>query len=335
MQGLQPLRPMPATASPQPGELPGMVLISLLTLSLVLVPKPEQPVQVAATTKDPISQIKKTRGRPKKDGPAQSGKMSTPDSSDDELEVEDEDPPEMIPALLSVSMPSDERGKALYRAVQAVWSPRNKGVDAEKIRAGITGFGETIKALRDSWKTKQDSLRKAELENSPTAADAPKLKEEVARYRQVMEAAMSRSLQYGHPAIVKRYVIPPPFFLHPVPGSMWRDVGIGCPSRAISALWKYARMRDVHFRDESESHVYELAALLRTTRIYSSTLIDSPPNRVPAAVSHRSSPYGGHRNHHFVHLITLTDIFIQTRRQSHHAVRHILLYARQIHCLRL
>src|SRR6202012_4948485 len=135
-----------------------------------------------------------------------SGQPAVPESSDDELEIEDEDPPEMTPALLAVSMPTDERGKALYRVVQAVWSPRNKSVDPEQVRSGIANYGDTIRGLRDAWKTKNESLRKAELPNSQTAADAPRLKDEVARYRQLLETVMLRSLQYGHPAIVKRYV---------------------------------------------------------------------------------------------------------------------------------
>lgn len=114
----------------------------------------------------------------------------------------------MTPALLTVSAPTDERGKALYNAVQAVWSPRNKPASPEKIRSGIVGFAETVRNLRDAWKAKNDMLRKAELPNSPTAGDAVALKDEVARYRQVTESVMSRSLLYGHPSIVKRYVVP-------------------------------------------------------------------------------------------------------------------------------
>jgi hypothetical protein len=130
------------------------------------------------------------------------------DSSDDELTIEDE-APEMTPAVLMVLAPTDERGKALYDAVSAVWSPRNKSAPAEKIRSGIAGFGDTVRGLRDSWKLKNDNLRKAELPNSPTAGDASRLKEEAARYRSAMEVVMARSLTFGHPAVIKRYVHDP------------------------------------------------------------------------------------------------------------------------------
>ncbi len=199
---------------------------SLLTPLVVIIPKHDQQAK-PITTKDPHAP-KRPRGRPPKDASGQPGAHhATSESSEDELEIEDEDPPEMTPALLTVSMPTDERGKALYRAVQAVWSPRNKSVDPEKIRTGIANFGDTIRGLRDAWKTRNESLRKAELPNSPTAADAFRLKEEVARYRQNLELVMLKSLQYGHLAIVKRYVVPDlpvPTSFCSVPGSVFREM---------------------------------------------------------------------------------------------------------------
>ena len=197
---------------------------------MVIIPKREQSSKSAAA-KDPNAP-KRPRGRPRKDGSVRaSGASAATQSSDDELEIEDEEPPEMTPALLTVSMPTDERGKALYNAVQAVWSPRNKSADPEKVRSGIAGFADTIRGLRDAWKTKNESLRKSELPNSPIAADAPRLKEEVARYRQLLETVMQRSLLYGHPAIVKRYVhpllslricaCPVPRLMHLEVASMW------------------------------------------------------------------------------------------------------------------
>ena len=130
-------------------------------------------------------------------------------TSDSELDVEDEEEPEMTPAVLAVMMPTDERGKALYNAVQAVWSPRNKAASVEKVKSGIALFGETVKTLRDAWKAKNEALKKAELPNAPTAANVLQLKNDVANYRQLMEGAMARSLQYAHPSILKRYVSNP------------------------------------------------------------------------------------------------------------------------------
>jgi hypothetical protein len=90
--------------------------------------------------------------------------------------------------------------------VQAVWSPRNLSAPVEKIKSGIVQFGDTIRALRDSWKDKNESLKKAELPHSSTAAHATQLKADVAHYRQIVETVINRSLQHAHPAILKRYV---------------------------------------------------------------------------------------------------------------------------------
>ena len=142
--------------------------------------------------------------------PRQGGQKTESDSdSGSDLSVEEE--PEKTPALLSVQMPTDEKGKAMYQAVQAVWSPRNLTAPVEKIKSGMAQFGDTIKGLRDSWKDKNESLRKAELPNAATAGNIPQLKADVAHYRQIVETVVNRSLQHGHPAILKRYVTPPTF----------------------------------------------------------------------------------------------------------------------------
>ncbi|KAI1608948.1 hypothetical protein EDD37DRAFT_133025 [Exophiala viscosa] len=185
LQGAQPVQPVgPAPSYPAS------------RVGSVVVPKPEK----TQKPKDPHAP-RKTKGQGKLKADGQPGSQS---DSDDELSIQEEEPPEMTPALLTVSAPTDERGKALYNAVQAVWSPRNKPASPEKIRSGVVGFADTVRALRDAWKAKNDVLRKAELPNSPTAGDAVALKDEVARYRQVTESVMARSLLYGHPSIVKR-----------------------------------------------------------------------------------------------------------------------------------
>ncbi|EXJ89735.1 hypothetical protein A1O3_02802 [Capronia epimyces CBS 606.96] len=163
--------------------------------------KPEK-VSKPRTPKDPHAP-KKLKSITKNDGTV--GSVSEPESeSDSELVIEDQESPEITPALLTVSKPTDDRGRALYEAVQAVWSPRNKPAPAEKIRTAIAAFGDTVRNLRDAWKAKNDSLRKSEIPGSPTASQAAQLKDAVSRYRHVMESVMARSLLYGHPAIVKR-----------------------------------------------------------------------------------------------------------------------------------
>jgi hypothetical protein len=183
-------------------------VVFFLTSVGALVGTAQVPSAKPKLPKDPNAP-KRPRGRPRKDGtiPKQHTQGSESDSSSEsDLSVEEE--PEKLPALLSVQMPTDERGKAMFQAVQAVWSPRNLTAPVEKIKAGIAQFGDTIRSLRDSWKSKNESLKKAELPNSATAANATLLKADVAHYRQIVETVVNRSIQLAHPAILKRYVSP-------------------------------------------------------------------------------------------------------------------------------
>lgn len=217
MQGTHSIQQMPPSALPQ-ASLIGRLIFTKLFLDLLIVAGSAPLAKTALVTnsipsKDPHVPKKAKAAKKgasaalKSDGHA-SDADSDADSSGDELTIEDEEP-EMTPAVLTVSAPTDERGKAIHDAVSAVWSPRNKPALAETIRSGIAGFGDTIRSLRDAWKLKNDNLRKAELPDSPTASEANKLKEEAARYRSSMEVVMSRSLTFGHPAVVKRYVHSP------------------------------------------------------------------------------------------------------------------------------
>ncbi|KAK5454264.1 hypothetical protein LTS15_006264 [Exophiala xenobiotica] len=182
LQGARPVQPTPPMASQQ---------------SHIIIPKFEK-ASKPNTSNDPHV----TKKSKKKDG--LSGSTEAGSDSEDELSIQEEEPPELTPAFLTLAAPTEEGQRAQYHAVQAVWSPRNKPASAEKVRSGIAGYGDAVRALRDAWKVKNDNLKKAELPNSPTAKDADALKKEVARYRQLMEEVMTRSLKYGHLSVVKR-----------------------------------------------------------------------------------------------------------------------------------
>lgn len=219
-------------------------------------------------------------------------KGASDSDSANELEIEDE-PPERTPAILTVSAPPDARSQALFGAVEAVWSPRNKPVTPEKIRSGIHQFGETVRKLRDVWKAKNDALIKAELPSSDTATDAPKLKDEVAHYRQVMELVMSRSLDYGNDSIVKRYV--PTSFPSPplrVIRSHVRAVccSFSCHSKSMKAREQLHRVRVGTFvsLDYSNglSKQRRLGILLLYLRFYGLNLLYRYDHRYHASKSH-------------------------------------------------
>lgn len=294
---------------------------------MVIIPKPEPAVKSAAPAP------KRPRGRPRKDGSSNSGgRPGGSESSSDELEIEDEEPPETTPALLSISVPTDERGKTVYHAVQAVWSPRNKSVDPEKVRSGIASYGETIRGLRDAWKTKNEILRKAELPNSPTAADAPKLKDEVARYRELLDIVMLRSTQYGHPAIVKRYVYSSlstltsdfsPVYHH----VLWKTAACGQKALievnfSIFLSWLQPR---TSLRSENEAIGPRCMALSPNVDVHSST----PLNSLQIAVLVNRLRAVGRPQHCFPtnRLITFTDDVAQTRRKSVYHVGTVLVHA--------
>jgi hypothetical protein len=112
--------------------------------------------------------------------------------------------------MISVSPPTEFRSQTLYKAVDAVWSDRHNLAPVEKIQSGINDFGNAVKGFRDFWKDKNDKLKQAEIEGSPTAAQAPVLKKDVSDARAFMGTIVDRSLHFGHPAILKRYVLPCP-----------------------------------------------------------------------------------------------------------------------------
>ncbi|KAK5329047.1 hypothetical protein LTR70_000883 [Exophiala xenobiotica] len=121
--------------------------------------------------------------------------------SDDDLDIEDEEPPETRPAVITIAKPiNDERGKLLWEVVDAVWTPKNKPASPDKIRSAVRFVGEAVRSLRDKWKETNDKLKKAENTNQPTEG----LKVAVGTYREIMETLAGRVTNFGHPSILKR-----------------------------------------------------------------------------------------------------------------------------------
>lgn len=201
-----------------------------------------------------------------------------------------------------MAAPTEEGQRAQYYAVQAVFSPRNKPASAEKVRSGIAGYGDAVRALRDAWKVKNDNLKKAELPNSPTAQEADALKKEVARYRQLMEEVMTRSLKYGHPSIVKRYVvlqIPPAIIVYSTP-----IIYLALASRRYQPISQTLSLKDVHLQvfgcqtlHQSAMKLFKSAAPAHNGSVDSFPLIDSPQiaSRVKSLAMHSNwAPLSAH-----------------------------------------
>lgn len=140
--------------------------------------------------------------RPTKPGPNGTEKSA---STDDDLEI-DEEEPEVKPAFLSITKPTDDRGKLLWEVMDAVWTPRNKPADPDKIRSGIKFVGDTVRMLRDKWKAQNERLKQAELPASNTAASVDALKAATTNSRELMETLVIRITRFGHPSILRRYV---------------------------------------------------------------------------------------------------------------------------------
>ena len=167
--------------------------------------------------KDPDAP-KRPRGRPRKDASQASAKqdndLSMSDSESDELQVEEM--PEPTPDLLRGPKPEIAEYQIIYDVAVAVWSPRNKPALAEKVRKGITLFGDVVKQQRDAWKVKNEALKQAELANTTAI---PSLKQEVAQFRKMIETMAVQALRFGHPAHLAKYVYPcsRPFLPSPCP----------------------------------------------------------------------------------------------------------------------
>ncbi|KAJ5733659.1 hypothetical protein N7493_002445 [Penicillium malachiteum] len=155
------------------------------------VPIPHVLIESSKDTKKPL--VKKPRTRKKTKDESES------DSSDDsDLEIETPPEPSPIPA----TRPKDPVEAAGYDTLQAVWSPRNKRVSAEKIKSGLMSFKDIIKTLRDEWKDRVQDMKTAE--NKGNNEQAAKWKDVVIVQRQAMDKIMTTAMETGHPMIVEK-----------------------------------------------------------------------------------------------------------------------------------
>ncbi|KAJ5377229.1 uncharacterized protein N7496_004638 [Penicillium cataractarum] len=118
--------------------------------------------------------------------------------SSDESDLEVEPEPSPLPAVRS----SEPLEAAHYDTIQAVWSPRNLRVPAEKVKASLVAFKDVVKGLRDGWKDQVQAMKTAE--NQGDNDKATKIKNAVALQRRIMEKIISTTLETGHPVIVEK-----------------------------------------------------------------------------------------------------------------------------------
>lgn len=126
---------------------------------------------------------------------------SDSESSDDsDLEILPEEP-SPIPA----TRPSEPVAAVQYDTLKAVWFPRNRRPDVNKIKSALVAFKDVVKAVRDSWKEKSQAMKAAE--NKGENDKATELKKDVVLQRRLMDVVVSTTLEKGHPIIVEKYVL--------------------------------------------------------------------------------------------------------------------------------
>lgn len=157
--------------------------------------------KTAGTTKP---KAKKTSAKGAKRADGRSSSESETDTSDYELEVQVPEEPSPLPPV----RPTDAEGAARYDSIKAVWSPRNRRPNAEKIKASLVAFKDVVKAVRDEWKTLSQAMKDAENQNNNDKA--AELKKKVVQQRQIMNVVVSTTLDEGHGFIIEKYVHCPP-----------------------------------------------------------------------------------------------------------------------------
>ena len=163
-----------------------------------------KPAAKLTRKKDPNAP-KRPRGRPRKDGqpPKQkSSDVASPSETGSDSAAEEEEMAEERPIILYGPRPPEPEQAAIWDTYQALWSPRNRPASIEKIRNGISVYGELIKWLRNSWKEANEALKKAE--NSAESTDV--LRGEVMGWRRIVQTVMKTTLEWGHPSHYKKYV---------------------------------------------------------------------------------------------------------------------------------
>lgn len=134
------------------------------------------------------------------------------DSSDDELEITE-------PSPLPPTRPPEPLKAVRYDTIKAVWLPRQRPAEADKIRNALKDFWEVVRTIRDRWKTDGEAVKKAE--EAKKLNELPLLRERVKSQREMLEVALQTANEFGHPDILRLYV-PFPFSscyrpLHPYP----------------------------------------------------------------------------------------------------------------------
>lgn len=130
---------------------------------------------------------------------------SSPNSTSESSEGSDVEVLTEEPSPIPSVRPSDPVAAVQYDTLKTVWYPRKKRPDADRIRNAIVAFKDAVKGLRDDWKEKSQAMKTAE--NKGENDKANELKKDVVLYRHLLDTVVCTTLEKGHPAIIKKYVL--------------------------------------------------------------------------------------------------------------------------------
>lgn len=176
---------------------------------------PQFPGQTVDATKKQLKKqtkkaVKKASGK-KTDGKAPATSSSESETDDSDLEIVSPEEPSPIPP----TRPADPEAAIQYDTLQAVWSPRNRRPNVDKVKNALVAFKDVVKTVRDAWKEKTQAMKAAENKNENERA--AQIKKEVLLQRRLMNVIVSTTLEKGHPMIIEKYVsfpFPCHFHLH-------------------------------------------------------------------------------------------------------------------------
>ncbi|KAL2825012.1 hypothetical protein BDW59DRAFT_179992 [Aspergillus cavernicola] len=129
------------------------------------------------------------------------GKVSVSSGSEsgesDGSDLEIQEPPE--PSPIPPARPSEPEAVAQYDTLQAVWFPRNRRPNVNKVKTALVAFKDVVKTVRDTWKESAQALKTAE--NKGETSVTVELRKQVALQRRLMDVVVSATLEKGHPII--------------------------------------------------------------------------------------------------------------------------------------
>ena len=127
-------------------------------------------------------------------------------SSDDESSYTSDSSPTITEiSPLPTERPSTPLGAVRYDTIRSLWRPKSHSTSSEQIRKALVDFWEVIRTIRDRWKADTAAVKQAE--EAKKNSELPLLRDRVKSQRDMMEAAIKASLEFGHPEIIRMYVL--------------------------------------------------------------------------------------------------------------------------------